>query len=285
MSKRKQTSVTMGTPRSTRSTEKEKEKDTDDEHSTDSQLEEQYHDRPMTYSLFRELMREMKDDINSNTDKKVFAITQDVIFIKNSLTTFGEKMEEAENRISDAEDRIEKIEEIGGEMDTFRDLFDKSVEQTNREACLARKNNVIINGLPGDPKGGRREAMASLKKLCVVDLKLGEDWFAEAEIVEVYRFPAKKKTDHWPLFVRFGDISFKDDMFKAATNLKGTNISLRHDLAPWLIIERGRLIKISTNLRKEPHNRLTKLRETPFKVKLVTRKNAEEEWKIWKEDG
>ena len=274
----------MSTPRSTRATENAISHDTDDDQSTDSQVGEQENERPMTYSLCKELMKEMRDDINNNTDKKVNAITQDVSYIKNSLTAFGEKMEEAETRIGEAEDRIEKIEEIGGEIDNFREVFENSIDQTNREASIARKNNVIINGIAGDPKGGRKEAMASLKKLCIVDLKLGEEWFAEADVVEIYRFPAKKKTDHWPIFVRFGDISFKDDMFKAATNLKGTSISLRHDLAPWLIVERNRLIKISTNLRKEPKNLLTKLRETPFKVKLVTRKNAEEEWKVWKEE-
>ena len=274
----------MSTPRSMRATENAISHDTDDDQSTDSQVGEQENERPMTYSLFKELMKEMRDDINNNTDKKVNAITQDVSYIKNSLTTFGEKMEEAETRIGEAEDRIDKIEEIGGEINNFREVFENSLDQTNREACIARKNNVIINGIAGDPKGGRKEAMASLKKLCIVDLKLGEEWFAEADVVEIYRFPAKKKTDHWPIFVRFGDISFKDDMFKAATNLKGTSISLRHDLAPWLIVERNRPIKILTRLRKEPQNLLTKLRETPFKVKQVTRKNAEEEWKVWKEE-
>ena len=142
---------------------------------------------------------------------------------------------------------------------------------------------MIINGLPGHSKE-TKDAWQTFVTLCVDDLELGEDWVREAGIAEVYRFPSKKKTDLWPLFVRFGSTRPKDDMFKAAPKLKGKGYSLRHDLAPHLVAERNDLIKTSVRIRKEPHNLLTKLRESPFRVWLVFRKNASDDWETWEDE-
>ena len=282
MSKRKQPNTIMSTPRSTRSTEKGAAiADPDSAHS--SETDDTDPDTPMTYSLFKELIREMRDDINNNTDRKMQTITQDISEIKTGLETHGERFDEMENRVSDAEDRLDKIEEVGGEIDILREQWEKAIKQANKEACLARKNNMIINGMPGSSKE-TKDVKTTLKKLCVETLKLGEEWFNNADIKEVYNFPAKKKTDPWPIFVRFGNSSYKDDMFRAAHNLKGTNITLRHDLAPCLIEERNDLNKTATRLRKDPYNLLTRIRETSFEVRLLVRKTVEEDWKEWHEN-
>ena len=76
----------------------------------------------------------------------------------------------------------------------------------------------------------------------------------------------------------------KDDLFRAAHNLKGTNITLRHDLAPCLIEERNNHNKTAIRLRKDPYNLLTRIRETSFEVRLLVRKTAEEDWKEWNEN-
>ena len=94
----------------------------------------------------------MRDDINNNTDKKMNVIKQDVSFIKNSLKGYSDRLEETENRIGEAEDRLDRMEGLGSEVDIIRELLEKHIEQTNKEACMARKDNVIVNGLPGFSK-------------------------------------------------------------------------------------------------------------------------------------
>ena len=173
----------------------------------------------VTMGALKDLLLNLQENINSNTDRKIKGVKQDVTYIKSTLDKFSDRFEEAETRIGELEDRAEKYDEIGNGVEVLRDLYEKSIEQAHKEACNVRKNNMIINGLPGNSKEVN-DAWKSFVTLCNDDLELGDDWLREAGITEVYRFPAKKKTDPWPLFVKFGSTRPKDDMFKAAPKLK-----------------------------------------------------------------
>ena len=291
MSRRKQskdTSSIMNTPRTTRSNDKTIENEeaiveevSDIEEPEDESMLEGDPNETVTMGPLKELLMHLQENINSNTDSTIKVIQKDVSYIKTTLETYGERFDDVENRISEAEDRIDKVEEVGGEMDILREQFEKSIEQGKIEACNARKKNMIINGIPGT-SGDQKEAMATLTKLCVEELQLGEAWFKECGLGECYRFPAKKRTDPWPLFISFSSTRPKDDMFKASPLIKGKGYSFRHDLAPHLVEERNQLLKTSFRLRQGPEKYLTKMRETPYKVWLEYRKTPTDKWDTWK---
>ena len=85
----------------------------------------------------------------------------------------------------------------------------------------------------------------------------------------------------WPLFVKLGKTRHREDIYRAAPNLKGSKITMRNDLAPFLLRRRKKLIDKQTILRNQPHNYDTKLRDTAFKVWLEYKKPGEEEWESW----
>ena len=151
------------------------------------------------------------------------------------------------------------------------------------EACRARKNNVIIKGI----KGGNKEpevAWANFNKFCEKELKLSKEWIEKVDINELYHFPAKGGEGPMPLFVSFAKSRHREEMYKAAPNLKGSDFSLRSDLAPCLLKTRKHLIAESAVLRKDPHNCNTKIRDSAFNVwMLVCRQNSNKwfKWKGW----
>ena len=86
----------------------------------------------------------------------------------------------------------------------------------------------------------------------------------------------------WPLFVSLSKYIDKATIHRAAPKLKDTNIVLRHDLAPFLVLERKQLVKEQETLKKSPYNYKARLRDSPFKVWLEILKPNEKEWKTWK---
>ena len=61
--------------------------------------------------------------------------------------------------------------------------------------------------------------------MCRENLKLSQDWINKVDIDEIYHFPPKGD-GAWPLFVKFGKAKQREDLFKAAPNLKGSKIYL-----------------------------------------------------------
>ena len=239
-------------------------------------------DSPVTMKALKSVLLSLQDNINKSTQDTIRELRQDVSEVKEKIDTSNERFEEAENRISALEDKIQVTEDVSTEVDTLRTKLETAIRNYDKDACMARKDNIIIKGIPGKEKTPRI-ARQTFNNLCLNQMKLSAEWVKEADIKEAYRFPAKNKKDPWPLFIRFGKSIEREDFFKATPNLKGTGIQVRNDLAPCLVAERSRLIVISNGLREQSVNYDTKIRDTSFEVWLEVKKPDSDKWDRWKE--
>ena len=96
------------------------------------------------------------------------------------------------------------------------------------DVCKACKNNILINGLPGKSKDNK-VALQTFEKNCIEEMEFSDEWFRDLDIRETYRFPSKKTTDPWPLFVSFNKMSQRDEFYRAAPRLKGKKFSIHSD--------------------------------------------------------
>ena len=90
-------------------------------------------------------------------------------------------------------------------------------------------------------------------------------------------------TGNWPLFVGLAKSRHREDLYKSAFNLKGSNITMRNDLAPFLLRQRKELQKEVVKLKAEPDKYQTKMRDTAFRVWIEYKKDTDKEWKEWKQ--
>ena len=179
---------------------------------------------------------------------------------------------------------MQNAEELNTEVDNLRKLIIGIRKEYNYDACNARKNNIIVQGIPGSTKDPR-VAKTTFENLCKNDMGLSDQWVKELDLKEVYRFPAKKREDPWLLFVSFNKSIQREDFYKITPNLKGKGISVRNDLAPCLIAERNALSKVSDRLKGEPNNYRTKMRDTAFRVWLEYLKPGAKKWETWEPDA
>ena len=230
--------------------------------------------------LMKEMIDEMRDSINKNTETLLAEVRRDIGELNEKFDKNNARFEEAEGRISNLEDRMQNAEDINTEVDSLRELILAVRKEYNYDACNARKNNIIIQGMKGytkDPRG----AMKKFETFCLDEMGLGKTWVKELDMKEVYMFPAKKREDPWLLFASFNKSIQREDFYKAAPNLKGKGFGIRNDLAPCLIAERKQLHKIAEKLQENPTNYKTRHRDTPFKVWIETLKPGENKWETW----
>ena len=238
-------------------------------------------DSATQFRLLRELITKVESSINNKLDMAVGEIRDDVSQIKVQLDNYNDSLTEVQERISSVEDKVEKLDGVGTELSKFKADWDTKLTEIDKEACRARKNNVIIKGI----KGGSKEpgvALTNFNLFCKEELKMSDDWIKEVDVNELYHFPSKDKKGPWPLFVSLAKSRHREDMYKAAPNLKGKDFSLRNDLAPCLLKIRKELIAESTILRKDPHNCDTRLRDSPFEVWMIYKKQNGTKWLTWK---
>ena len=201
--------------------------------------------------------------------------------IKVHLERYNESFTEFQDRLGQVEDKCEKSDTLSTELTSFKKEWEEHLTQANLDACRERKNNVIIQGV----KGGSKEpgvAMRNFRHACKTALKMSDEWIDSVDINEIYHFFPKGGEGPWPLFVSFAKSQQREDMFRAAPNLKGTDYILRNDLAPWLQKIRKDLIVESAKPRKDPHNLDTKMRDTTFRVWMVFKFKNTTKWLTWK---
>ena len=238
-------------------------------------------DNSVTWERIKELIYGMKESINANTNQAIGDIKTDVTQIKTQIERYNETLEEVQGRVSEVEDRMVGYEELKQEVADLKKANLDYEKEKNMAACKARRNNIIINGIQGTSKD-KQDTKKAFRAFILEGLEIGEEWLEKLELEELYRFPAKKKDEpSWPVFVRVEKLRYKDEMYKAAPNLKGKGFSMRNDLAPWLLVERSKLYIESERLKAAPHNLKTRSRDTYNKVWLEVRKDAGEDWKPW----
>ena len=234
---------------------------------------------PLTIGLLIRLMKVMENNFSKKLDRMVEDIREDVSQIKTHLEANNRVFEEFQDRIGIVEDKFEDVDTLKEEMTVFKKEWESTLTEFQKESCNARKNNIIFQGV----KGGCKDpniAMANFKRVCRENLKLSQEWVDNVDIVECYHF-TPKGDGAWPLFVKLGKTRHREDIYRAAPNLKGSKITMRNDLAPFLLRRRKKLIDKQTILRTQPYNYDTKLRDTAFKVWLEYKKPGEEEWESW----
>ena len=219
--------------------------------------------------------------IESKLDNSLDMFNEKMNVVNENFIKLDNRMEEAETRIVEVEDGVEKLQALPPEVEVIFGHIDKIYSVLQIDACANRRNNIIINGIPGK-KATIKEAETTFRNLCRNEMKLGEVWANTVVLNEVYRFPAKdKKSESWPLFVSLSSLSRKDEFFKATPNLKGTGIFVRNDLAPHLLEEKSELHKKANKLKVAPYNFRTKVRDTYNKVWLEYLREGDTKWKVW----
>ena len=252
----------------------------DNDSDEDSYLENLDPSQTLMVGILKKMMDKLEINITSKLDKTVNEIKEDVSQIKIHLEKYDDKFEEVQNKIGDCDDRIDKMGEVIEEIYDFKTEWEKNLTEINKDACRIRKDNIIFLGIQGGSKD-MDVARANFDRVCRENLKMSEKWIQEVDIKEIYHFTAKGGEGPMPLFVRLGKSRHKEDLFKAAFNLKGSNIVMRNDLAPWLLKFRKKLSIEAAKLKKEPHNYETKLRDTSFKVWLEIKKPNSTKWETW----
>ena len=235
----------------------------------------------VSYGLFKKLISQVEANLSNKLEKAVGEIKGDVSQIKIQLEKYNERFTEVQERISNVEDKVGKIDTVSTDLEDFKKDWKDSLSQINLDACKIRKNNVIVKGL----KGGNKEpevAAQNFLKLCRDNLKMPKEWIDNADVNEMYHFPPKGGEGNWPLFISFAKSKHREDIYKSAHNLKDSGIILTNDLAPFLLKERKDLIKIQEKLKKEPHNCEAKMRDTPYKVWMIVKRQKAKKWFTWK---
>ena len=235
----------------------------------------------VTVGLMKEMMKEMRDGINSDTGALLAVVRNDISIINEKIDKYSDRFDEAETRISNLEDKMANIEDVNPIIYTLQEQLKTAIANYDIDACRARKNNVLIHGLTGTSKD-TKVAMKDFLNLCAKDMELDEEWISKLDLKDVYRFPAKKKTDPWPMFVSFNKSMQREEFYRAAPKLKGKGIVIKNDLAPCLIVEKNSLKKIGDKLKEPPTNYQTRFRDTAFKVRLEILKPGKKEWETWK---
>ena len=240
---------------------------------------------PLTMGLMMEMLKKMESNINARIDSKIEEVKTEVGLVKNHLENFDEKFEDAQLRISNVEDQVHdqaiNITNLGADLQAFKAEWDQTLTDIELESCRARKNNIIFQGIPGgdrDPK----KAMQTFQTLCRDTMEMSENWLAEVDINECYRFPPKGGGGSWPLFLSLAKSRHREDLYRAAPKLKGTGIQMRNDLAPCLQRKRKLLVQDQIVLRNATNNCDTRLRDTPFKVWMIFKRPNGKEWETWK---
>ena len=221
--------------------------------------------------------------MESNVEDKIKDLRRDFGEFNSKFDQVDTRFEEAEQRISNLEDRAENSEAVNPEVHLLRSEVNELKAALKLDKCALRKNNLVVNGLPGK-NCTMKEAEDIFRNFCEKELKLSREWAQTVVINEIYRFPRKnRELDSWPLFVSLNSLVKKDEIFRAAFNLKGTPYFLRNDLAPHLVEEKKRLIKQRDVLKGAPHHYEARVRDLYNKVWLEYKKEGEERWKTWKE--
>ena len=239
---------------------------------------------PLTIGLMKHFIKEMEKNItkniNAQIDKKVDSIKEDIGGIKSQLDRSNGIFEEMQTRISNVEDKVQDLNKIELEIVKIRKEWEEALTQINKEACRARKDNIIIQGITNWSKNPDI-AMQNFEKLCKENLKMSPEWMDKLDVDEAYHFPPKGGKGEWPLFVALGKSKQRSDIYKAAPNLKGTPFILKNDLAPCLLKVKKNLGDMADKLKAAPYNYQTKFRDSPFEVWLEIKKTNDKEWKKW----
>ena len=238
----------------------------------------------LTIGLMKHFIEKMEKNITSNInatiDRKVGGVKDEISEMKVQMERSNGFYEEMQNRISTVEDQVHDLNNLGDEMENMRTIWNEAISEANLEACRARKNNIIFHGVTGGSKD-TDVARKNFDRICRENLKMSQEWIDKVDIDEIYHFTPKKDEDPWPLFVKFGKAKHREDLFKASPNLKGSNIVMRNDLAPWLIRKRNILKTESDKLKLQPHNYRTRLRDSPFDVWVQILKPHAKKWVTW----
>ena len=217
----------------------------------------------------------------TNLSTTIAKLNQKVQIVEEKSVAIDNRMEEAERRICETEERVEHLLNLPPEVEILHGQMGRVMNILQMDECTKRRNNIIINGVPGT-KATIEEAEKTFRDLCENQMKLGPEWAKSVVLDEVYRFPSKQKdSKEWPIFVVFHSTVKKDEFYKNTPNLKGTGISVRNDLAPHLLREKTELIKKQNKLREAPYNYQARVRDLYNKVWLVYRKAETDRWKIW----
>ena len=238
----------------------------------------------LTIGLLKHFIEKMEKNITSNInatiDRKVGGIKDEITEMKVQMEKSNGIYEEMQTRISSVEDQVKDLNKIGDEVSKMKAVWNEAITEANIEACRARKNNIIFHGVTGGSKD-TNVARQNFDRVCRENLKMSQDWIDKVDIDEIYHFTPKNDDDPWPLFVRFGKAKHREDLFKASPNLKGSNIVMRNDLAPWLIRKRNKLKKASDKYKEAPYNYRTRQRDSPFDVWVEFLKPNAKKWVTW----
>ena len=232
-------------------------------------------------ALIRELISQVETNLSNKFDKAVDEIKGDVSQIKLHLEQYNENFREVQERISDVEDKVAIIDTFTEELEIFKQEWKVSLSEINLDACRMRKKNVIIQGVKGECKDPE-VALKNFQKVCLENLKMTKEWVDNVDLNEVYHFTPKGGEGPWPLFISFAKSRQREDLFRAAPNLKDSGITLRNDLAPCLLKIRNSLIEVGDQLKKDPYNCNTRLRDSPYDVWMIVKRPNTSKWFRWK---
>ena len=290
MSRRKQQKDTTQSPYPTRSQSADRTSMTvsnltqsllRDPESDNSEQEEQGTQGSVSVSLIRQIMKEMETNINARIDRKVDEVKAEVGQLKTHVEKSNERFDDMQDRISKVEEQVNSLEDVKDDVASLREEWQSYLTEADKDACRARKNHIIFQGVPGENQDPPA-ALGTFKKVCETKLKLPKEWVREVDVNDTYRFPSKNRKGPWPLFISLAKSRHRTDIYKSAFNLKDSGITMSNDLAPCLIKIRKRLKTKSDTLKAAPHNLDTKLRDTPFRVWLEVKKKGSNKWEEWK---
>ena len=207
---------------------------------------------PVTIDIIKELMQKLEGNINARTDSKVDEVKNEVVHVKSHLDKFSDKFENMHERINNIEDQMEDFTQLESDLTSFKDQWDTSLSEINLEACRARKNNIIFQGIPGGNKDAKK-SMNTFLKLCSDTLEMPKRWIEEVDVNECYCFPPpppphKGGKGNWPMFLSLAKSRHREDLYKNAYKLKDSGIYMQDDLAPCLTRKRKDLQKEANNL-------------------------------------
>ena len=235
----------------------------------------------VSVKLIRQIMKEMESNINARIDRKVDEVKEEVGQLRTQVEKSNDRFDDMQDRISNVEDQVNSLVEVKDEVVALREEWQTFLTEADKEACRARKNHIIFQGIPGENEDPQT-SLDTFKKVCATKLKLPKEWVEEVDVNDAYRFPSKNRKGPWPLFISLAKSRHRTDIYKSAFNLKDSGITMCNDLAPCLLRMRKKLKTKSDTLKAAPHNFETKLRDTPFRVWLEIKKPGAKKWEEWK---
>jgi len=234
-------------------------------------LDPKYPDSAPSYALKLMEMQTQTQESVSRMETKLNCLEKTVSILTDSINYISKDAQEALAKATAAEANMNElcvqINTLCNDMKKLSAENRALNERVNQQEAYSRRNNLIISGLPEEPREGN-----VVHKIHHVMATMGHPNPQAVPIIKAHRLGSFRRTGPGvprprDVIVRFERLGDRDEMMRFKHYLKGTNLIINEDLPAEMQETREMLKPILQAAKKMPEYRDTKLVQDKLVVK------------------